>query len=224
MPAGPAEGRSVNGREGRGEMRERVVEAVLPNIAFDGWSMTALRAGAAAAGYAEADAAVLFPRGPIEAVEVHLALSDRRMAEGFATLDLASAGRTDRVRAAIRLRLEQNAPHREAVRHALALLALPPHAPLALRSLYGTVDLIWHLAGDRATDFSFYTKRALLAGVYGATVPVWLDDRTGDLSVTFDFLDRRLRDVGRLPKAIGRLGRFCPRPPGVRRFSRRFGR
>lgn len=214
----------MNGPEGREAMRERVVAAALPDVAFDGWSMTALRAGAAAAGCAEADAAVLFPRGPIEAVEVHLAVSDRRMAEAFAALDLASAGTTGRVRTAIRLRLEQNAPHREAVRHALALLALPPHAPLALRSLYGTVDLIWHLAGDRATDFSFYTKRALLAGVYGATVPVWLDDRTEDLSVTFDFLDRRLRDVGRLPKVIGRLGRLCPRPPGLRRFSGRFGR
>ena len=224
MRVGAVSDGPVNGPEGREAMRERVVEAALPDVAFDGWSMTALGAGAAAAGYARADAAVLFPRGPIEAVEVHLALSDRRMAEAFATLDLSSAGGTDRVRAAVRVRLERNAPHREAVRHALVLLALPHNAPLALRSLYGTVDLIWHLAGDRATDFNFYTKRALLAGVYCATVPVWLDDRTEDLSVTFDFLDRRLRDVGRLSKVIGRLGRFRPPRPGLRRSSGRFGR
>lgn len=31
------------------------------------------------------------------------------------------------------------------------------------------VDDIWYWAGDRSTDFNWYTKRALLAGIYTST-------------------------------------------------------
>ncbi len=39
-----------------------------------------------------------------------------------------------------------------------------------------TVDAIWHAAGDRSADWSWYSKRAILAGVYGATLLFWLRD------------------------------------------------
>ena len=76
------------------------------------------------------------------------------------------------------------------------MLALPQHAPLALRLLYETVDGIWYAAGDHATDFSFYTKRATLAGIYAATLLYWLDDRSPDFADTRAFLDRRLARGG----------------------------
>ena len=101
------------------------------------------------------------------------------------------------MRAVIALRLEQNRPHKEAIRRALALLALPGHARLAARCTARTVDAIWHAAGDRSADFSWYTKRAILAAVYGATVLYWLRDSSEDDAATLAFLDRRLAGVGR---------------------------
>ena len=209
-------------QESRERLRELVVEAALPHIAFDGWTMAALRAGAGAAGLDESEAAVLFPRGPMEAIEVHMALADRHMVEDVSALDPSPAGAAAAIRAALRARLERNAPHREAIRRAAARLALPHNAPLALRSLYRTVDAVWLLADDRSTDFGYYTKRATLAGIYAAVLQVWLNDRSEDLEATWAFLDRRLEDAARIGKARGRLQRCGRLLPRFRVFSPRF--
>jgi ubiquinone biosynthesis protein COQ9 len=120
----------------------------------------------------------------------------------------------ERVRAVIALRLARNRPHREAVRRALALLALPSQARLAAACTARTVDAIWHAAGDRSADFSWYTKRAILTVVYGASLLYWLRDGSEDDAATLAFLDRRLAGVGRVGGVRRRAGRafarLCP--------------
>jgi ubiquinone biosynthesis protein COQ9 len=127
----------------------------------------------------------------------------------------------DRVKTAVLTRLELAAPYREAVRRALALEALPQHAPRALKQLYRTVDAIWYAAGDTATDFNFYSKRMLLAGVYAATLLHWLDDRSENFAGTSAFLDRRLVDVMRIQQAKGKLGKLVEKLPNPFRHLRR---
>jgi ubiquinone biosynthesis protein COQ9 len=77
-----------------------------------------------------------------------------------------------------------------------------------------TVDAIWRSAGDRSADFSWYTKRAILAAVYGATLLYWLRDSSEDDAATLGFLDRRLAGVGRIGSARRRVeaavGRLRP--------------
>src|SRR6185312_5976461 len=119
----------------------------------------------------------------------------------------------DRIALAINIRLEALEPWREAVRRALAVLALPHHAPLAARLLYETVDGIWYAAGDSATDFSFYTKRATLAGIYAATLLYWLEDRSPGAADTRAFLDRRLAGAARIGAARRRLETGLDRLP-----------
>jgi ubiquinone biosynthesis protein COQ9 len=87
------------------------------------------------------------------------------------------------------------APAREAVRRALAILAMPQNVPLALRIGWRTADVMWRIAGDTSTDFNHYTKRMTLGAVYGSTLLVWLDDQSEGLSETAAFLDRRIDDV-----------------------------
>ena len=180
---------------------------------FDGWTRRALRAGLADIGMAPEDAEQLFPGGAADMIETFCDWADRRMAEGAAALDPALRLH-QRVRAVIALRLEQNRPHKEAIRRALALLALPGHARLAARCTARTVDAIWHAAGDRSADFSWYTKRAILAAVYGATVLYWLRDSSEDDTATLEFLDRRLSGVGRIGsvrrRAEAMMGRLRP--------------
>ncbi|MGH6948453.1 MAG: COQ9 family protein, partial [Kiloniellales bacterium] len=57
---------------------------------------------------------------------------------------------------------------------------------------------------DTATDYNYYSKRLLLAGVMSATLLVWLDDRSESHATTWRFLDRRLDEVIAIG---GRLGR-----------------
>ena len=102
--------------------------------------------------------------------------------EGVASLKIR-----DRIKNAVRIRLERHAGEREAARRALALLSLPFNAGLALKLLYKTVDAMWYAAGDTSTDFNFYTKRATLAGVYSSTLALLaerpLAGQRGDLGL-----------------------------------------
>jgi ubiquinone biosynthesis protein COQ9 len=146
------------------------------------------------------------------------------MVEAMEREDLASLKVRERVALGVRRRLELYAADREAIRRALAVLALPQNGPLALRLLYRTVDAIWYAAGDNATDFNFYTKRALLAAVYSSTLLAWLDDRSPGLEETWAFLDRRIADAMRLPQTAQRFVeplRWLPNPVYLFRQVRR---
>lgn len=198
----------------RSAERDAALEAMLPNVPFDGWTYRALRFGLRSSGASPDDAELLFPGGPPDMVEAFCDWADRRMEAAAASPDFSARGTTARVRGVIALRLEQNRQYREAIRRAIAVLALPPHARLAAVCTARTVDSIWHAAGDRSADFSWYTKRAILAGVYTATMLFWLRDAGEDDSATLAFLDRRLADVGRIGsvrrRAQAMLGRLRP--------------
>jgi len=176
----------------RSAERDAAIEALLPNVPFDGWTIAALRAAAGP------DADLLFPGGVTDMIEAYCDLGDRWMEQGALAAGVADLRLSQRVRAVIALRLEQNRPYKDAVRRALAVLAVPGNAGVALRCTARTVDTIWHAAGDGSADFSWYTKRAILAGVYGATLLYWLNDGSDDDAPTLAFLDRRLAGVGRI--------------------------
>ena len=183
--------------------RDAAIEAMLPHVPFDGWTMRALRMGLADASMPVDDAELLFPGGSADMVDTFCDLADRWMEQDAATL--AETRLTARVRGVIALRFERNRPHREAIRRALAVLALPMNARVAAACSARTVDSIWYAAGDESADFSWYTKRAILTGVYGTTLLYWLRDGSEDGADTLAFLDRRLAGVGRIGKLRGRL-------------------
>lgn len=186
-------------------LRLEIVEAALPHVAFDGWTVRAMRRGAADIGQDRAAADRAFPYGAADMVAAFSGLVDRRMAAALETRGLSGMKVRERIATGVRVRLEIYAPHREAVRRGLAVLALPQNAATALRCLYDTVDAIWRAAGDDATDYNFYSKRILLAGVYGSTVLYWLDDRSDGFADSWAFLDRRIAEVMRIPRLTGRF-------------------
>jgi ubiquinone biosynthesis protein COQ9 len=200
--------------------RDRLIEAMLPDVAFDGWSRTSLRAAAQRTGIAADEAMALFPRGAPDLVAGFSRWADRRMLDWFEAAPPETEKTSARIKRALGLRFEVVAPWREAVRRALSVLALPPHAALGSRLIYETVDGIWYAAGDTATDFSFYTKRATLAAIYAATLMFWLDDRSEDFAETSAFIDRRLADIGRLTETRQRLETALQRLPNPFRLLR----
>lgn len=181
----------------RSDARDAALDALLPIAARAGFGAGALRRAAGP----EAD--LLFPGGIAEVIEALIDLADRRM---VAAANLEGMGMTKRVRTLVATRLEMWEPHKPALRRACAMLALPHHAPLAARCTARTVDAIWHAAGDTSADFNWYTKRALLAGIYSATLLYWLNGSTS-LEQALAFLDRRLAGVGQINKLKARLTR-----------------
>jgi ubiquinone biosynthesis protein COQ9 len=116
------------------------------------------------------------------------------------------------------LRLEQNRPHKEAIRRALAILALPQNARVAAQATARTIDAIWHAAGDRSANVSWYTKRATLTAIYSATLLYWLRDTSEDNAPTLAFLDRMLATHARFRRLTGRVEGLLARLPIPRRL------
>lgn len=190
--------------------KDALLLALLPNVPFDGWTKAALRVAAARVGIDASELALLFPRGPRDAAAWFSHWADRQTSEALRRRRIGTLKIRERIAAGVSTRLAILLPHREAVRRALTLLASPTNLPLGAKLLYDTVDTIWHAAGDRSTDFNFYTKRGLLAGVYAATTLYWLDDRSDDTAATAAFLDRRLAEVLAIPKLRARIGDLNP--------------
>jgi ubiquinone biosynthesis protein COQ9 len=200
--------------------RGALIEAMLPDVPFDGWSRATLRAGARRTATPFGEALALFPGGPADFVACFSRWADRRLLDRLEILPLDQSRVPERIALAINIRMEIVEPWREAVRRAIAVLALPQHAPLALRLLYETIDGVWYAVGDSATDFSFYTKRATLAGIYAATLLYWLEDRSPGFAETRAFLERRLVDTARISAARRRLEAAIDRLPNPFRLLR----
>lgn len=194
-------------------VRRAILEAALQHVPFDGWSQPALNAGARDAGHDETMVVRVFPGGPIDAILFWSRDADRRMLAELAALDVAKMKVRERIATAVRLRLQAVVHHREALRRALGVLALPHNAPRGAELTWRTVDAIWWAAGDTATDWNFYSKRTLLAGVYGTTLLRFLDDRSEGSAETWAFLDRRIADVMRVPQALAGVQRQFARLP-----------
>ena len=73
---------------------------------------------------------------------------------------------------------------------------------------------MWRLAGDTATDYNHYTKRAILGSIYAATLAVLADDKSEDRAETRAFLARRIEGIMRFEKAKAQFLK-----PGEESFS-----
>jgi ubiquinone biosynthesis protein COQ9 len=199
--------------------KDAVLLAMLPEVPFDGWTAAALRAAAARAKVEESELAVLFPKGIRDVVAWFSRWADRETLAALTSGKQPRLRTSERIAYGVKTRLHILLPHREAVRRSLSLMVLPQNAPLGARLLYETVDTLWHAAGDTATDFNFYTKRGLLAGVYAATMLYWLDDRSPDATASEEFLTRRLADVLAIPRLKDVFARL-PNPLRILRAVR----
>jgi ubiquinone biosynthesis protein COQ9 len=195
------------------EIRLALAPHVAANAAFDGWNARAVDAAAAALDLDPAIAQVAFPGGAIEMIDCWFASVDTEMLERLPAERLASMKIRDRITALVETRLEIVAPNREALNRVLSILAMPQNAPRAARLGWRSADVMWRAAGDTATDYNHYTKRGILAGVYAATITVFLHDESDNWAETRAFLARRIEGIMRFEKAKAKLlGRDTHRP------------
>ena len=200
------------------EIRVLLAPAIAENAAFDGWGAAARDMAADMNGVDRDVAALAFQGGPVDMIDAWFASIDAAMAEMLPPEQLAVMKIRQRITALVEARLTATAPHREALRRALAILAMPQNVATAARLGWRSVDAMWRAAGDRATDYNHYTKRAMLLAVYGATVTVFLDDESEGHADTRAFLARRIDGIMRFEKAKAGITRRAQHRPSLTRF------
>lgn len=187
------------------ELREALAPHLAPNAAFDGWGATAVDAAADTIGADRDVARLAVPGNAVDMIDLWFADIDRRMAEALPPETLAAMKIRAKITALVEARLDALAPHREALRRAVAILAMPQNAARAARLGWRSADTMWRLAGDTATDYNHYTKRAMLAGIYAATIAVFLNDESAGQAETRAFLARRIENIMQFEKAKAKL-------------------
>ena len=182
------------------ELRLALAPAIADAAVFDGWSDEALVMAAGQMG-ADIDVARLaFKGGQLDMVFAWIEAVDMAMAAAFPEDVIATMKIRERIRALVQFRLDAVTGQEEALRRALAIMAMPQNVAKSTRRGWQSADLMWRLAGDTATDYNHYTKRAILASIYAATVAVFVDDTSGDKAETRAFLDRRIDGVMQFEK------------------------
>lgn len=187
------------------ELRLALAPAIADAAAFDGWGDVAIDTAAAQLGVAPAAARLAFPGGAVDMIAAWVERIDADAALTLPQTTLAELRVNERIRRLVQFRIAAVAGREEALRRALAILAMPRNLPRAARLGWGSADVMWRLAGDTATDFNHYTKRAILSSVVAATLAVLIDDHSDGKVDTLAFLDRRLGEVGKFEQAKGRL-------------------
>ena len=187
------------------ELRIALAPHVAPIAGFDGWTEGAVLAAADASGADRDVARLAVPGTAVDMIDLWFAGIDRRMAEALPPETLGTMKIRAKITALVAARLDALAPDREALRRAVAILAMPQNAPRAAKLGWRSADTMWRLAGDTATDYNHYTKRAMLAGIYAATIAVFLSDESDGQAETRAFLARRIENIMQFEKAKAKL-------------------
>lgn len=198
---------------------DRLLDAALPHVAFDGWSDKCFDAACADAGLEPQTALALCPRKSVDLAAAYHRRGDAAMLAALGTTDLQALRFRDRVAEAVWLRISA-IDNREAVRRGTALFTLPLHAAEGARLIWGTADRIWTALGDTSRDYNWYTKRMTLGAVYGSTVLYWLGDHSEGAEATRAFIDRRIGDVMAFEETKAKLRKSPVLGPVTTAFER----
>ena len=203
------------------ELRIALAPDIAASAIFDGWNETALVAAAEMAGVDVDVAKLAFPSGASQAmdmIDAWIANVDAAMEAEWPEERLAELKIRERISTLVTFRLEAVEHIDEAVRRAMTIMAMPQNAPRAMKLGWRSADIMWRLAGDTATDYNHYTKRAILAGIYSATLAVFVNDDSEGKEKTREFLARRIDGVMKFEKAKAQFLNKDVELPSLTRF------
>jgi ubiquinone biosynthesis protein COQ9 len=196
------------------ELRVALAPAIADAAVFDGWSNAALVSAAQMDGVDPDVARLAYPGGALDMIAAWVASIDLAMAEALPPETLAAMKIRARIRSLVEARLAAVVGREEALPRALAIMAMPQNVVRAGKLGWASADVMWRLAGDTATDYNHYTKRAILASIYAATLAVFVDDESEGKAETRAFLDRRIDGIMKFEKFKAQMLR-----PSSERFS-----
>jgi len=178
------------------EQKNKILEAGLKDVPFDGWSLSTFECAAEKIGEDPQIVSALFPRGEHDLMDYFGEWTDDKMLGALSSIHADDLKVRARIRMAVEKRIEILTPYKEAVKICFKKLILPQNARLGTKITWRTADKIWDWAGDTSTDYNHYTKRGLLSGVIATTMTYWLQrDNDGDNQATYEFLNKRIENV-----------------------------
>ena len=201
--------------------RLEILKDAKKHLIFNGWNDNIFKKIVKERKYKEEEMRALFPKGYRSILELYLSNVDQEMTEACKKIDFIRMRTHERVGEIILMRLKIYEKDKNLVKQTFFTLMLPHHTKIATSSLYHTVDQIWYLAGDHSTNFNFYTKRAILAGLYSSTVLYWMNGNH-TLEQTKKFINNQLKKVSRIPKATERIRSAIDIVPKIFSFAKNF--
>ena len=188
------------------QIRIDLIKAMLTHVPFDGWTWEAMEQGAIDIGFEKKKTSSerikifkdLFKNGSIDFIDIFSEIIDLEVKEKYNSIEAKPERVPEKIKKIIMIRLNLCQKYKEAVRSSISLSAIPVNTKISLNILYRTCNSIWRIAGDKSTDFSFYTRRISLAAVYTSTLLFWLNDKSDNNIETEFFLDRRLKDISKI--------------------------
>lgn len=190
--------------------RTEILQKLLEQSPFLGWTELNLQNVSRELGYTARITVRAFPNGLRDVINAHADLIDKRMLEATKSITLSELSIRKKISTLILLRMDAMSSHRDAISRLIPLLSTPQYLPTGTRILYRTVDIMWTTAGDTSTDFNYYSKRSLLAGVYCSTLLFWLTDSSKNYMETREFLGRRIANVMSLQKLKPKIRSYLP--------------
>ena len=190
------------------EVKIELVKAMLSHVPFDGWTWKAMEQGAVDINFKKNKTEnerleiykSFFNNASIDFIKIFANIIDIRLQENYNSLDSKPQRIPEKIKKLILMRLNFCLPYKEAIRTSLSITVLPKNTKQSIEILYATCNHIWRLAGDKSTDFSFYTKRLSLGSIYASTLLFWLNDTSSEQEETEYFLNRRLADISMISK------------------------
>ncbi|MCE9507671.1 MAG: COQ9 family protein [Alphaproteobacteria bacterium] len=183
-------------------LKTKFLLTALPDVPFDGWTEALMERTAKKLKLSGKKLDQAFPVGAKDLVVFFFEWATAETLRQMKKTDLESLRVRDRITLGVRTQLEILQPYKQAVSAAMAFLAVPPRSLLLPKLLWRGADKLWWAAGDTATDYNHYTKRALLSGVLSSTTLYWLNDTSKDHAPTWAFLDRRIENVLKIGQKI----------------------
>ncbi|RCI11446.1 hypothetical protein L249_7470 [Ophiocordyceps polyrhachis-furcata BCC 54312] len=191
-------------------VEDAILAASYRHVPEHGFSQRTLRLGAHDAGYLDISPAAL-PEGVFGLIRYHLVTKRLALAERSRHLFTNHQQPLSVDTAVAELtwaRLKENVAVISRWQEALAIMAQPTWLPSSLKELALLSDELWFLAGEKAVDSSWYTKRASLSIIYSTTELFMTNDKSTGFAETRQFLDRRLNDAAAAGKAISSVSQW----------------
>jgi len=195
------------------EIRDAILKAALKIAPFEGWTNLTLKRAVREAGYPDGAEELYFENGVSDLLDHWSTALNTQTEQEIGKLDLAALKIRDRVTQGVLLRLQAIGPHEEAARRASSRLILPDLAATGMHQIWNAADMIWRAIGDTSTDANYYSKRTILSSVIGATLPIWLSDKSDDKAAARAFLDARIENVMEFEKLKWRVKGFTKNMP-----------
>ena len=159
-------------------MEQSVLDAAVRLAPALGWNSRMVRRACAENGLSLGDEELLLPNGARDLAALLSRRHDDRALAVLGEVDAKSLKMRERIARAVSARMEAGAADLEATRRCAAFLALPTNADLGLKLAWETADHLWRWAGDTATDWNHYSKRAILSGILIPALTMrWFDGR-----------------------------------------------